>query len=751
MFVNKLLALCLAVGAAVALPLHNVQAAAPNDCKIVSPPEGWPNPIPGYPTGLHIGMNTDWSKQMRPIGDVKAIMLFVDFPNAVAGSGTQAYYDNLVPNAVQFFRTVSYGQFRLTVDAPQRWHRMSRNDRDYGFAYLTPPEVQAVYIDEAMRLADNDVDFSQYQAVYVVPPRNASAMAFSPEWNDYRGVVVHDGKVFKNGVTFGQDAWSWGYKVFNHENGHDMGLPEDYNATGQGPTFAFTGGWDVMGNIGGHAPDLFAWEKWKLGWLTDSQVSCLRGDETTTVTLSPIEQAGGTKMAVVRTGRDTAWVAEVRQRIGVDSGACDKGVLIYKVDSSKTNGGGTIRVFDSHPNTSACNDPFGDAPYDLGSGEVGMFYDAATRTRIELLGTANSGYTVRVTAGSGTPSTTVYFDDFEADRGWTVSGTATAGRWEVGDPETTVFNGSTYQRGDTPSGAKDLVTGAPAGPDAGTHDVDGGVTSARSPAILLPGTGPLTLTFQQYLAHADNSSSADHLRVKVNGSTVFEQLGAASVRAGAWASASADLTAFAGQSVQIVIEAADGAGGSLVEAGIDDVRITAPPQTSTVFEDDFETDKGWTVNASGSDTATAGRWERGIAGETSYQATICQLASTSNALVTGLASGVDCALSDVDSGITSVTSPAIAVPAGQITLAFRYYLAHLNNASTADHLRVKVGGTTVFERTASASNVSAAWQNATVNLSAFAGQTIRLAIEVEDHDTPSLVEAAIDNLTLTWS
>lgn len=573
MFVNKLLALGLAIGAAVVVPLHNVQAAPANECKIVAPPEGWPNPIPGYPTGLHIGMDTDWSKQMRPIGDVKAIMLFVDFPNAVASSGTQAYYDHLVPNAVQFFRTVSYGQFRLTVDAPQRWYRMSRNDRDYGFAYLTPPEVQAVYIDEAMRLADNDVDFSQYQAVYVVPPRNASAMAFSPEWNDYRGVVVHDGKVFKNGVTFGQDAWYWGYKIFNHENGHDMGLPEDYNATGQGPTFAFTGGWDVMGNLGGHAPDLFAWEKWKLGWLTDSQVACVRGAESATVTLSPIEQAGGTKMAVVRTGRDTAWVAEVRQRIGVDSGACDKGVLIYKVDSSKTNGAGTIRVSDSHPNTSACNDPFGDAPYDLGPGEVAMFYDAATRTRFELLATAGSGYTVRVTAGLG----------------------------------------------------------------------------------------------------------------------------------------------------------------------------------SAIFSDDFETDRGWTVNAAGTDTATTGRWERGVAGETSYQATVCQLVGTSNALVTGLLGGVDCALSDVDGGFTSVTSPAIALPSGQITLSFRYYLAHLNNATSADHLRVKVGGTTVFERKASASNVSAAWQNATVNLSAYAGQTIQLVIEVADHDTPSLVESAIDNLTLTRS
>jgi hypothetical protein len=46
-------------------------------------------------------------------------------------------------------------------------------------------------------------------------------------------------------------------------------------------------------------------------------------------------------------------------------------------------------------------------------------------------------------------------------------------------------------------------------------------------------------------------------------------------RPGSWAQASVDLSAFAGQSVQIQVEAADAAGGSLIEAGIDDVVITA--------------------------------------------------------------------------------------------------------------------------------------------------------------------------------
>ena len=66
--------------------------------------------------------------------------------------------------------------------------------------------------------------------------------------------------------------------------------------------------------------------------------------------------------------------------------------------------------------------------------------------------------------------------------------------WERGNPETTDSSG-TKQLGTTTSGVNDLVTARLAGASAGVNDVDGGVTSIRSPAITLPSTGTLTLTF----------------------------------------------------------------------------------------------------------------------------------------------------------------------------------------------------------------------------------------------------------------
>jgi hypothetical protein len=178
------------------------------------------------------------------------------------------------------------------------------------------------------------------------------------------------------------------------------------------------------------------------------------------------------------------------------------------------------------------------------------------------------------------PSVTVFQDDFETDKGWTpnpaATDTATTGRWERGVPQATDSVGP-KQLATTTSGTNDLVTGRLAGASAGENDIDAGVTSIRSPAIALPATGSLTLSFSYYFAHGTNATSADFLRVSVVGtttSTVFQELGAATNDNAAWAQANVSLNAFAGQTVRILIEAADASTASLVEAAVDDVKVT---------------------------------------------------------------------------------------------------------------------------------------------------------------------------------
>lgn len=177
--------------------------------------------------------------------------------------------------------------------------------------------------------------------------------------------------------------------------------------------------------------------------------------------------------------------------------------------------------------------------------------------------------------------TTVYRDDFEAATGWAANpsgtDTATSGAWQRGDPAATT-SGVAIQLGASVSGSNDLVTGAAAGTSAGANDLDGGVSSIRSPEIALPTGGALTLSFSWYLAHLNNATGADYFRVRIvagaTTTTLFTQAGAATDRGASWQSASVSLSGYAGQTVRLLVEAADAATASLVEAAVDDVVIT---------------------------------------------------------------------------------------------------------------------------------------------------------------------------------
>ncbi len=171
------------------------------------------------------------------------------------------------------------------------------------------------------------------------------------------------------------------------------------------------------------------------------------------------------------------------------------------------------------------------------------------------------------------------YDDFETAGGWVTNpngtDTASSGRWERADPQAT-----TRQAGTVVSGSRALVTGRLAGASANTYDIDGGVTTVRSPAIRLPATIG-SLTFRYYFAHSSNSSSSDYFRAFVESATgvrtqVKVEFGAANTDLPAWSSVSVPMTPWAGKTVRIVFQAADRGSSSTVEAAVDDVRITRP-------------------------------------------------------------------------------------------------------------------------------------------------------------------------------
>ncbi|QDT13194.1 DUF4347 domain-containing protein [Planctomycetes bacterium K23_9] len=178
--------------------------------------------------------------------------------------------------------------------------------------------------------------------------------------------------------------------------------------------------------------------------------------------------------------------------------------------------------------------------------------------------------------------------------------------------------------------------------------------------------------------------------------------------------------------------------------------------TGVIFEDSFEGSTNWTANPFGTDTATTGQWAAGSPESTTSGSTTLQLDSGltgSRALVTGLAAGGSVGSYDVDSGLTSVLSPEIALPDGaEIELSFSYYLAYLNNASNDDffHAAVIVDGNDIelYSDHAHDADQSAQWQDVTLDLSAYAGQTVQILFEAADEMGASLIEAAVDDVKI---
>lgn len=449
-------------------------------------------------------------------------------------------------------------------------------------------------------------------------------------------------------------------------------------------------------------------------------------------------------------------------------------------------------------------------------------------------------------------SEVLFFDDFESDLGWMTdpdgSDSATEGAWERANPEPTSRNGITYQLGTTVSGSYDLVTKGAAGDGYGQYDVDGGKTSILSPQIDLPADGTIRISLSYYLAHSSYARSDDYLTIQVVGSstqTVLDVRGSDQHIAGEWQSLSQDISGFAGQTIEILVEAADFGQSSLIEAAVDDVKIevdTAPADcdvptglnatnisqtgatigwnavpngssykaryreigttqwidinfvsgTSTalyslaedtayefqvatncpesqssfsssatfetlsgslpydVFNDDFETDRGWVTDPQNSDTATKGHWERGNPEATTYQ--LGDAVSGFNCLITTADAGSSVGTYDIDKGYTTIVSPTIQLPSQvSLSLSFSYYMAHDDRSSSDDFLTVELIGAsqlTVFDERGTPDEDSPSWQTFNIDISQFAGQDIQLQVRAADAGTGGYVEAAIDDVRI---
>lgn len=402
-----------AVGLTVAFlvpPGSAVVAAHPSDILLASASAAQSAcalaPARGLPSLQQHEGPTDYTLFVRPMGQLRSLMLFVDFSDVPQSERTVDLYERLAPQTAQWYQEASYGIMSLDFTAMHRWYRMPKPSRDYGFALEWPMAQKRPFVEDAVRSADRDIDFRGYHIIYIVTPRGTPRFR-ATTWfllQPGRGIRA-DGTELRHAILVWGTEGRWSHLV--HNTAHLFGLPDLYDREllfaplPQRAASVYVGGWDVMGwnEMVAH---FFAWHKWKLGWLGPDEVVCLEAG-TVEETLTPLAIPGGVKAIAVPTGPSTAYVVEARQPIGNDSRLCDQGVLVYVVDATVGSGAapGPIRLVSAQsghgPAQIATCSHFYNAPFDLGEGEVATFEDPGTGLTVEVLERLDEGYRVRVT------------------------------------------------------------------------------------------------------------------------------------------------------------------------------------------------------------------------------------------------------------------------------------------------------------------------------------------------------------------
>ena len=291
--------------------------------------------------------------RMRTTGTINVQVVMVDFPDAVAKMTPQAAFA-MISGAADTFNEVSYGRMQYNLIPNYKWYRMKSNSTTYAPLNKSFLSHRA-YIEEALAMADPDVDFSKADSFVILANPDSTGIGNSgPAFSSIRSTgFTLDGKYIANGATSSHDLNYWKSIWLNHEITHTMGLVDVYAATQSNPAnrydgLRYTGEFSYMGlsSYESNAPSLFAYERWNLGWIDDSQIKCLK-DVKSTELISPVQTSGGVKAVIIPISRTKALVIESRRASGIDKNIAKSGVLVYVVDSSIQSGQGPIKVFPS--------------------------------------------------------------------------------------------------------------------------------------------------------------------------------------------------------------------------------------------------------------------------------------------------------------------------------------------------------------------------------------------------------------------
>lgn len=245
---------------------------------------------------------------------------------------------------------------------------------------------------------------------------------------------------------------------------------------------------------------------------------------------------------------------------------------------------GTLHVdtgegFFETPLTAIGNDRYEGVFPDVECGAVVRYYVSVENETGILWRDPEGAPTESYSALVATEAQTTVLDELESETGWTVGASgddADAGIWVRVDPIGTLAQ---PEDDHTVDGVNAFVTGqgSPGGP-LGEADVDGGSTTLTSPLLDATGEGNAVISYARWYSNDQgNNPNTDSMLVQISddGGQSWTLLEEVTENAGAWVVVSFRVSDYVTPTelVRLRFIASDVNGGSIVEAGVDDVRI----------------------------------------------------------------------------------------------------------------------------------------------------------------------------------
>lgn len=265
------------------------------------------------------------------------------------------------------------------IRIPSQYIKMNTNLADYKISHENRHDSpnHVAFNKDVVSVADPLIDFSRVNIAIIVPPAKTNAKVFAQatigSLQTNEGFVAlgmteagHLAAEPSNGYfsNLGHPFW-WIHEMFHSGVGYD----DHYGDKRLDVNGEYGMGWLTMMTPWGG--DLTTWEKWRLGFMRDSQVQCVSTTGSSTHWIAPSTvQTSESKAIVVRVSATKAVIVETLRPAGLyyKIPKQTQGALVYEVDLMETRHGLGMKL--SLPiGRKVESNPFFMASYPLKQGE----------------------------------------------------------------------------------------------------------------------------------------------------------------------------------------------------------------------------------------------------------------------------------------------------------------------------------------------------------------------------------------------